>query len=175
MSNPTLISTFFLTFLLTIGLFFFIRASVKDRTEKEKIIFQVSKIPLIKQIKTYFEKRSYQIISNKEDEIIFEGIVRPSWFMAIFLSFLSSVGLFCFGLILSFLYQPLTPGFFSLVILSPITGLFYWKKACKAETVTVNFEHSTEETLDKPSCFILTGHRDEIAKFKKSFPLQLNN
>ncbi len=175
MSNLTLISTFFLTLLLTVGLFFFIRASVKDRTEKERFISQSSKISLIEQIKSYFENRSYQIISNKEDEIIFEGTVRPSWFLAIFLSILSSIGLLCFGLILSFLYQPLTPGFLSLVILSPITGLLYWKKACKLEKIFIHFESHAEKILEKSNCFTLTGHRDEIAKFKKTFPLQLSN
>ena len=171
MNNFSLISTFFLTLLLTIGLFFFIRASVKERTEKEKLILQVSRVLLIKQIKNYFEKRSYQVTSNQENKIIFEGTVRPSWFHTIFLSILSLTGLLCLGLILSFLYQPLTPMFLSLGILSPITGLFYWRKACKIETVSVSFEHSTEKTEDNSTCCILTGHRDEIAQFKKAFSL----
>ena len=175
MSNLTLISTFFLTLLLTVGLFFFIRASVKDRTEKENFVSQGSKILLIEKIKSYFENRSYQIISNEEDEIIFEGTVRPSWFLAIFLSTLSSIGLLCFGLILSFLYQPLTPGFLGLVILSPITGLFYWKKACKLEKIFIYFGSHTDKLPEKSNRFTLAGHRDEIAKFKKAFPSQLSS
>ncbi|XTZ11367.1 MAG: cofactor assembly of complex C subunit B, partial [cyanobacterium endosymbiont of Rhopalodia yunnanensis] len=37
MNLPVLSSTFFLTLLLMMGLFFFIRASAKDRTERIKL------------------------------------------------------------------------------------------------------------------------------------------
>ncbi|MEQ8754914.1 MAG: cofactor assembly of complex C subunit B, partial [Coleofasciculus sp. G1-WW12-02] len=40
MSTPILSSTFLLTLLLAVGLFFFIRASVKDRTQKVQLIAQ---------------------------------------------------------------------------------------------------------------------------------------
>ena len=88
MNTPVLSSTFFLTLLLMVGLFFFIRASVKVRTEQVLLISEVPKTSLLEQLKDYFKQRAYNVTSSDaaQDTMTFEGLVRPSWFLAIFLS-----------------------------------------------------------------------------------------
>ncbi|MEM8778734.1 MAG: cofactor assembly of complex C subunit B, partial [Cyanobacteria bacterium P01_G01_bin.49] len=84
MNTSILPSTFFLTLLLMVGLFFFIRASVKERTQQVKLMAQMSKTSILDQLQTYFNQRAYTMTSvdSEEEKIIFEGFVQPSWFLA---------------------------------------------------------------------------------------------
>lgn len=177
MNTPILISTFFLTLLLMVGLFFFIRASVKDRTEQVKLISETPKTSLLEQLKTYFTERAYNIIpsNTSQDTITFEGFVRPSLFLAIFLTFLAASGLLCLVLVLSFLHPPLTPLFFALELLSPLAGVFYWKKAGRVEKVSLSLESLTEQGSQQGSLLTLTAHRDEVIQLKENFPLKSAN
>ncbi|MCH2244009.1 MAG: cofactor assembly of complex C subunit B [Crocosphaera sp.] len=174
---PILSSTFFLTLLLMVGLFFFIRASVKDRTEQVQLISEVPKTSLLEQLKDYFKQRAYNVTSSDaaQDTMTFEGLVRPSWFLAIFLSILAASGFFCLILVLSFLYPALTPLFFALELLSPIAGIFYWKKARRMETVSFSLENLNQEGSQPGSILTLTAHRDEVIQLKQTFPLKSAN
>lgn len=160
-----------------VGLFFFIRASVKDRTEQVKLISKTPKTSLLEQLKAYFTRRAYNIIPSNagQDTITFEGLVRPSLFLAIFLTFLAALGLLCLVLVLSFVYPPLTPLFFALELLSPVAGIFYWKKAGRIETVSFSLESLTEQGLQQGSLLTLTAHRDEVIQLKQNFPLKSAN
>lgn len=86
------------------GLFFFIRASAKDRTERIKLTSRESIDQLLSQLQVYFTQRAYHIssVDLQHQTVTFEGFVSPSWFLAIFLSGLAAIGLFCFSLVLSF-------------------------------------------------------------------------
>lgn len=160
-----------------VGLFFFIRASVKDRTEQVKLISEVSEMSLLQQLKDYFIQRAYRIIpsSGGQNTITFEGLVRPSLFLAIFLTILAASGLTCIILVLSFAYPPFTPLFFALELLSPIAGVFYWKKARRVETVSFSLESLPQEGSKQGSILTLTAHRDEVIQLKQSFALKSAN
>ncbi|MDJ0508274.1 MAG: cofactor assembly of complex C subunit B [Crocosphaera sp.] len=175
MNTPILISTFFLTLLLMVGLFFFIRASVKDRTEQVKLISPVSITPLLEELKTYFTQRAYNLIGTENNTLTFEGMVRPSWFLAIFLSILAGFGLLCFGLVLSFIYPPLTSLFLGLAILAPLAGIFYWQKARRVEKISLSLESLTEKGLQQGSLLTLTAHRDEVIQIKQALALKPPN
>lgn len=164
MSNIVLSSTFVLTLLLIIGLFFFIKASIKERRELLELLPSDSPEVLLEQLQAYFQNRAYNLSNIDPDnrQLVFQGYVRPSWFLAIFLSFLAAVGLACLGLVLSSLYPE--GGFKGLVVtlLSPLAGFFYWKGAGRVEKVTLSVESDQK--------FTLTGHRDELASLKQAFP-----
>jgi hypothetical protein len=61
MDTPVLSSTFFLTLLLMVGLFFFIRGSVKERIEQRVYLTSTSDDQLLEQLRDYFDRRSYQV------------------------------------------------------------------------------------------------------------------
>lgn len=119
--TPVIPSTFVLTLLMVIGLFFFVRASTKDRIEQEKLIAEQEADSLLTQIQQHFASRAYRItaLNREANQITFEGLVRPSWFLAIFLTLLTAVGLLCLGLVLSMAMPNLGKLFWGLVLLSP--------------------------------------------------------
>ena len=119
-----------------VGLFFFIRASVKDRTQQVKLIAEEPEESLLGQLQEYFDQRAYRVaaVDPAQNQVTFEGFVRPSWFLAIFLTLLAASGLLCFALVLSLLYPSLSNLFLTLILLAPAAGVFYWKKSRASRT-----------------------------------------
>lgn len=174
MDTPILSSTFLLTLLLVVGLFFFIRASVKDRTEQEKLIAQAPEESILAQLQQYFDQRAYRVaaVDAATNQVTFQGFVRPSWFLAIFLTLLAACGLLCLSLVLSFLYPTFSKFFLGLVIFAPLAGVFYWKKAGRNEQVSLKVEALPNEKTGQQTLLTVTGHRDELAQLKQSLHLK---
>jgi hypothetical protein len=167
------------TLLMAVGLFFFIRASVKDRTEVLHLASHRPPEDLSSQLKDYLCQRRYQVTGfNPEDNrVTFEGNVRASWFLAIFLSFLAAIGFLCVALVLATLIPSLSQGIIALVFLSPLAGVFYWKQANRREQVSLTVkaaENSDEKTPPNPeaegSIAMIIGHRDELAALQRAMP-----
>ncbi|MGB3203902.1 MAG: cofactor assembly of complex C subunit B [Crinalium sp.] len=169
-------STLLLTLLLAVGLFFFIKASVKDRIQQVKLISEQPEESLFTQLKQYFDQRAYQVtaIDAAANQVTFQGFVRPSWFLAIFLSVLAACGILCLSLVLSFLYPSLTNAFLALVLFAPIAGIFYWQKAGRPEQVFLKVETipSIEAQPETKSLITVTAHRDELAALQQALNLK---
>ena len=174
MDTATLPSTLVLTFLLSVGLFFFIRASTKDRTETEKLVCEQDEATLMPQLREYFQTRSYRVaaVDPKQNQVTFEGFVQPSWFLAVFLTLLAAAGLLCLSLVLSLLFPKLSTIFLGLVLLSPLSGVFYWKKAGKLEKVSLKVE-ATQGEEHSPSKITVTAHRDELIELRRALGLKI--
>lgn len=172
-NTPIGSSTLFLTLLLMLGLLFFLRASVKDRTKKIKLVSSESQEMLLTRLQEYFESRSYQIVNLEQDkkQITFQGFVRPSWFLAIFLSLLAAIGCLCLALVLSFLYPQIGNKFLILIAIAPVTGFFYWQKAGRTEKVDLKVEainsNETARTL-----MTIAAHRDELIQLQQNITLE---
>ncbi|ERN43070.1 protein of unknown function (DUF3529) [Rubidibacter lacunae KORDI 51-2] len=163
-------STPFLTLLLAVGLFFFIRASVKDRTTRVRLTSELPETELLLQIQTYFINRSYRVksIAPGRERIVLEGYVRPSWFLAIFLTLLAACGCICLALVLSFTRPEVRDLFVGMTLLAPLAGTFYWQRAGRVEEVVLDLDASAAP--DRLAIEI-TAHRDEIIQLRKSLPL----
>lgn len=175
MDAPVLGTAFMLTCLSTIGLFFFIKASVKDRTQTVKLIAEREADSLLDQLKDYFKNRAYRLaaLDAAENQLTFEGLVRPSWFMAIFLSFLAACGCLCLGLALSMVFPQSGELFLWLVLLSPLAGVFYWQKAERPERVSIQLEWMVNDGQKTESAIAVTGHRDELAVLQRTLNLRI--
>lgn len=175
MTLPILSSTFLLTLLLAVGLFFFIRASVKDRTEEVKLISEQAEESLLTQLQQYFSQRAYRVaaVDAAHNQVTFEGYVQPSWFLAIFLTLLAGVGILCLVLVLAMLLPQLGNIFIGLIVLAPAAGFFYWKKAGRPEKVSLRVEPLTSAEPGQQSLITVKAHRDEIAELQKALPLKL--
>lgn len=170
-----MVSTLILTLLLMVGLFFFIRASVKDRIEKVTLITSATEDQTLEHLKNYFQNRSYQVISidAEKNKVVFEGFVSPSWFMAILLSSLAVCGFFCLNLVLSYLYSPHN-WFLLLILLSPLAGVFYWQKSARLEKLSLQLESKLNTETKDESIVTLIGHRDELIELQKTFPFEFS-
>ncbi|GAB4136121.1 MAG: cofactor assembly of complex C subunit B [Cyanobacteria bacterium J069] len=175
MDLPVLSSTALLTLLLAVGLFFFIRASTKDRIEVARLVGDRPEADLLEAIQQYFTQRAYRIASvdAQQNQVIYEGLVRASTFLTIFLSLLAAVGILCLSLVLSFLFPAVGSGFLGLLILAPLAGLFYWKKSTRQEQVALQIaELDADADMDiRGPLLVVTGHRDELAELQQALRL----
>ena len=155
---------------MMIGLFFFIRASVKDRTKQIQLLPNESEDVLIRKLQEYFEARAYQMTSVDSDkkQIAFKGYVQPSVFLAILLSFLALVGLFCLILVLFLLFPDLSQSCWLLVLIAPCAGLFYWKKAGRWEDILLQV--MAQE--NSPNLVRVVAHRDELIQLQENLTVQ---
>ncbi len=174
MDTAILPSTLLLTLLLSVGLFFFIRASTKDRIQKAQFVSALDEATFMQQLQEYFRTRSYQVVAvdPEKNQVTFEGFVNPSWFLAVFLTLLSAVGFLCLALVLSLLFPQLNIVFLGLVLLSPLSGLFYWKKSARFEKVLLKVEATQNELRDLSQITVI-AHRDEINELQKTLKLNL--
>ncbi|MBW4600008.1 MAG: cofactor assembly of complex C subunit B [Calothrix sp. FI2-JRJ7] len=173
MDSAILPSTLMLTILLLVGQFFFIRASTKDRTETAQLTSKQQKAILLPQLKEYFQARSYRVaaVDPGQNQVTFEGFVRPSLFLAVFLTLLSAVGTLCLALVLSQLFPNIGAIFMGLLLLAPLSGLFYWRKAGRLEKVLLRVEPtSSNETF--PSRITVVAHRDELIQLREALQLE---
>ncbi|ARV59115.1 hypothetical protein BZZ01_11120 [Nostocales cyanobacterium HT-58-2] len=175
MDTATLPSTLLLTLLLLVGLIFFIRASTKDRTETEQLVCEQDEATLMPQLKEYFQARSYRVaaVDPQQNQVIFEGLVRPSWFLAVFLTLLAAAGILCLSLVLSILFPSLSQLFLGMVLLSPLSGMFYWKKVGKIEKVSLKVE-ATQSDKHSLSKIAVTAHRDELIELRRTLGLKIS-
>ena len=155
---------------MMIGLFFFIRASVKDRITEIRLIPDESADVLLKKLQEYFEQRAYQMTAVDADkkQVTFKGFVQPSVFLAVLLTCLAIVGLSCLALILFLLFPNVQAVFWLLLAFAPIAGVFYWRKAGRWEeiflrVVTESNSHNLVSVI---------AHRDELIQLQSNLSVQ---
>lgn len=173
MNTAILPSTLLLTLLLAVGLFFFIRASVKERTQEVKLVSEQEEASLLTQLQQYLQERSYRVakVDAQLNCVTFEGFVRPSVFLAIFLTLLAAAGILCLALVLSILFPRLSAIFLGLVLVSPAAGVFYWKRAARPEQVSLKMETHSEEPQSQSEVTVI-AHRDELIALQQALHLK---
>ncbi|NDJ17159.1 cofactor assembly of complex C subunit B [Myxacorys almedinensis] len=177
MTDSVILSTLVLTALLMVGLFFFIRASTKDRIQQVRLISEQPEESLSNQLRQYFGKRAYRVaaIDAVANQVTFEGKVRPSLFLAVFLSLLAAVGMLCLMLVLSMVLPSGSLFWLGLLLLSPLAGVFYWRGADRVEQVSLKVETVSGGTTDESgsqtmakTLITVTAHRDELAELQRT-------
>lgn len=167
---------------MMVGLFFFIRASVKDRTKQIQLIPEESADILIKKLQEYFEARAYQltVVDPETKQIEFKGYVQPSLFLAVLLSFLAIVGLSCLTLVLLLLFPNFNQLCWLLLLLAPVAGVFYWQKAGRWEKILLQVISSNDHPSrtprgDRPHSHLvtITAHRDELIQLQENLAVEV--
>tara|TARA_Y100001933_G_scaffold63887_1_gene63888 strand:+ start:441 stop:998 length:558 start_codon:yes stop_codon:yes gene_type:complete len=160
--NYSLKSTLLLTILLAIGLFFFLRASSKDRTTTIEISSPKKPLEALTLISNWLENRGWEQIGGNSDLKIltFKGNVSSSKYLAIFLSFLGGAGSCALGLVITQIYPslkwwPILLG----VVGGPLSGIIYSNKSEREERFEFKLVNS-EENIN--SQLRLRAHRDEL-------------
>ena len=156
-------STLLLTILLAIGLFFFLRASSKDRTTIVEITSSQKPIEVLKVMYEWLDLRGWKQTGGDFDQriLIFKGQVVSSKLLAIFLGLLGGFGSCALGLVIIQIYPTL--GWWPILlglIGGPLSGMIYFKKSAREEKFELRLisnEDSEEMTLIR-----LRAHRDEL-------------
>ena len=173
MSN-TLNSTLLLTILLAIGLFFFLRASSKDRTTVVEISSTQNPVKVLNDLYEWLKLRGWEQTGGDYDQrlLIFKGQVVSSKFLAIYLGLLGGFGSCALGLVITQIYPvlnwwPILLGFIG----GPLSGIIYFKKSSREE----HFEFKLINTdNEKEGTFIrLRAHRDELISLENELGAKL--
>lgn len=177
MDQTTLLSTFFLTLLMVIGLWFFIRASVKDRTVVHRMGYAKAADALEQDLRQYFDERAYAVkaLDRERDIVTWEGFVQPSLPLAILLSFLAAIGLFCLSLVMLLAVPAVGPSWFAVMLFAPAAGSFYWQRAGRLEEVSYRVlepDAGLESASNIQSLLSISAHRDEILTLQQTLQLQ---
>jgi len=174
MQAPVLSSTVLLTVLLSIGLFFFIRASTKDRIEVAKLVSDQPETLLLEQLQQYFTQRAYRLarVDAASNTVVFEGFVRSSLWLASFLTVLAAIAFLCLALVLSLLFPKQVLLFPWLALLAPAAGYFYWVKSARSEQVSLQVESLSSADIPTQQLVTVTAHRDELAELQGTLKLK---
>ena len=168
-------STLLLTILLSIGLFFFLRASSKDRTTVVEITSSQKPLEVLNVLYEWLNLRGWkQTGGNFEQRIlIFKGQVVSSKLLAIFLSLLGGFGSCALGLVIIQIYPNL--GWWPILlglIGGPLSGIIYSKKSAREEQFELRLisnDDNEENTLMR-----LRAHRDELISLENELSDRLN-
>ncbi|PZU99244.1 MAG: cofactor assembly of complex C subunit B [Pseudanabaena sp.] len=165
---PTIYSTLFLTVLLFYGLFSFLRGSIRDRTVDAlfAINSETTDDHLLKQVRNHFNQRAFRVvdIDPQRDVANLIGQVKPSLFLAVFLSALAAIGVICLGLVIGILIPDLGNLWLWLTALSPIAGVFYWRGTPRERRVSLQ--------LLPEAKLKVRAHKDEIEELQRSLKLE---
>jgi Cofactor assembly of complex C subunit B len=173
--SSILISVGSITVILSIGLFFFLRAAAKDRTQTTRLLSDRPDETLLEQLQSYFIQRSYRLIGGDPDRnvVTFEGMVRPSLFLAIFLSALAAIALFTLMIVLSSLYPGLQRFLVIPILVAPAVGLLYWRKAGRLEQVSLQIADLVDSQAQQSQRLLtVVGHRDELIELRQALGLE---
>jgi hypothetical protein len=166
--NSVLTTAASLTVLLSIGLFFFIKAAVKDRIERLTFALTEPEAEFLPKFDKYLVDRAYRLVDVSDiTGVTYEGAVAPSWFMAIFLTVLAAIGFLCLGLVGSYLWPAIGYRCLFLGCLAPIAGWFYWQRSARPEQVNLAVELGKGQRLVS-----ITGHRDELHILEKTLGIR---
>ena len=156
-------STLLLTILLAIGLFFFLRASSKDRTTVVEITSSKKPLEVLNVMYEWLNLRGWKQSGGDFDQkiLIFKGQVVSSKLLAIFLSLLGGFGSSALGLVIIQIYPTLDwwPILLGLIG-GPLSGMIYFKKSAREEKFELRL--ISKEDNEEMTSMRLRAHRDEL-------------
>ena len=159
---PVFSSVLLLTFLLSIGLAFFLRAASKDRTTVIEVSSILPPLEVMNGISEWLKERGWRSDGGDADKQLlkFNGDVSSSPLLAIFLSILGGLGGCSFGLVIRQLFPqlfwwPLTLGIFS----APLSGFLYWVRSSRKEYLEIRLLNND---INSGTNLKLRAHRDEL-------------
>ena len=156
-------STLLLTILLAIGLFFFLKASSKDRTTVVEITSPQKPVLVLSIMCEWLNLRGWKQTGGDFDQriLIFKGQVVSSKLLAIFLSLLGGFGSCALGLVIIQIYPTL--GWWPILlglIGGPLSGMIYFKKSAREEKFELKLISNDDHK--EMTAMRLRAHRDEL-------------
>ena len=166
-------ATLFLFVLSAPGLYSLVKRSAKSKITRKTFEIPGPKaagdaaLPLddvAREISMYFKRNNY-VVADAGEVITFEGNIAPERGTAAYITFCIAIGLLCVGLVCS-IALPGGNFWYSLVLISPLSGKYYLDNAGRKENVKVKMVDN-EVTTD----VIVEGDAEEIERFRRDLNL----
>ncbi|OVA17357.1 Protein of unknown function DUF3529 [Macleaya cordata] len=154
------------------GLWSLIKRSVKSKIVKKSFVGEGEgkmKEPnqVAGEILSFFTRNNF-VVSDRGETITFEGEMVPSRGQAALLTFCTCISLASVGLVLTITVPDVGDKWYYLTILSPLAGLYYWKKASRKEQIKVKMLVSEDGTLSE---IVVQGDDQQIEQMRKELQL----
>lgn len=126
------------------------------------------------EIMAYMKANNYEVV-NAGKTITFRGIVQRSTSQAFFLVFCTALGMASLALVLQIQFQNLSlpgigePNWYLLILLSPLSGAYYWASGDRVDEFEVKLASNDEET---ENLITVQGNDDELERMWRTLDLQ---
>lgn len=153
------------------GLWSLIKRSVKSKVvqktfveggEKKKAPNQVAG-----EILSFFTRNNF-VVSDRGETITFEGMMVPSRGQAALLTFCTCISLASVALVLTITYPDFGNNWFWITLLSPLSGIYYWKRAARKEQIKVKMLVGEDGTLSE---VVVQGDDQQVEQLRKELLL----
>ena len=165
-------ATLFLFVLSAPGLYSLVKRSAKSKIERKTFELPGPKAEkgamelddVAKEIFVYFKRNNY-VVAEAGEVITFEGNIAPERGTAAYITFCVAIGLLCVGLVCS-IALPGGNFWYSLVLISPLSGKYYLENAERKEKVKIKMVDN-----DATTDVIVEGNAEEIERFRRDLNL----
>ncbi|KAJ4972578.1 hypothetical protein NE237_005752 [Protea cynaroides] len=154
------------------GLWSLIKRSVKSKIVQKTFISEEEgkKAPnqIAGEILSFFTRNNF-VVSDRGETITFEGMMVPSRGQAALLTFCTCISLASVALVLTITVPDVGEKWYSLTILSPLAGIYYWKRASRKEEIKVKM--IVDEECGSLSEIVVQGDDQQIEQMRKELQL----
>lgn len=153
------------------GLWSLIKRSVKSKIVQKTYIGEgeEKKAPnrVAGEILSFFTRNNF-VVLDRGETITFEGMMVPSRGQAALLTFCTCISLASIALVLTITVPDVGNNWFWLTILSPLAGLYYWKRASRKERIKVKMVVAEDGTLSE---IVVQGDDQQVEQMRKELQL----
>ncbi|PSS35331.1 Protein COFACTOR ASSEMBLY OF COMPLEX C SUBUNIT B like [Actinidia chinensis var. chinensis] len=153
------------------GLWSLIKRSVKSKIVQKTYIQkgEGKKVPnqVAGEILSFFTRNNFEVLDIAET-ITFEGMMIPSRGQAALLTFCTCISLASVGLVLTITFPEVGNNWFWLIVLSPLAGVYYWKRASRKEQIKVKMIVADDGTMSE---IIVQGDDQQVEQMRKELEL----
>uniref|UniRef100_A0A2P2JWJ6 Uncharacterized protein n=1 Tax=Rhizophora mucronata TaxID=61149 RepID=A0A2P2JWJ6_RHIMU len=153
------------------GLWSLIKRSVKSKIVQKTYMSKEERMKapnwVAGEILSFFTRNNFVVIGRGET-ITFEGMMVPSRSQAALLTFCTCISLASVALVLTITVPDLGNNWFWITILSPLAGVYYWKRASRKEQIKVKMMIADDGTLSE---IIVQGDDQQVEQLRKELQL----
>ncbi|KAG6523911.1 protein COFACTOR ASSEMBLY OF COMPLEX C SUBUNIT B CCB1, chloroplastic-like [Zingiber officinale] len=153
------------------GLWSLIKRSVKSKIVQKTLVREdgaaVTPNQVAGEILSFFTRNNFAV-SDRGETITFEGMMAPSRGQAALLTCCTCISLASVGLVLSIAIPEGGNNWFWVTVLSPLAGLYYWKRASRKEEIKVKMIVGNDGNISE---IIVRGDDQQVEQMRKELRL----
>lgn len=119
------------------------------------------------EILSFFTRNNFSV-ADRGETITFEGMMVPSRGQAALLTFCTCISLGSVALVLSIAVPEGGNNWFWLTALSPLAGVYYWRKASRKEEIKVKMMVAEDGSLSE---IVVRGDDEQVERMRKELGL----